>query len=491
LAFKVRRAGRASGGVLLALLASCTVGPIYRPPATLTGIGPAPDLLESKSAGYSKEPPPGEWWRLYDAPVLDALIAKALLHNTDLRTALASLEAAQATLRVTELERTPRTSANVDTTFGQGSADEKGAPAAQSPGAVYAASQALSYNFDLFGRLKHAIEADAANVDASRAALDLARVNVAGSVAQAYATACGTGNQIVVTRRSIDLASHIASVTERRFRGGVTGINDLVRARALLAQTRVGLPNLVGRQRASLFLLATLTGDAPEAIPGEVETCTTPPIIGRPLPVGDGISMLRRRPDVRQAERRLAASVAEIGVATGALYPSVTLGAQFGTAATRPGDIVRDRAFKWSVGPLISWSFPNLASARAGIAQTNAAARGSLALFDGTVLTALRETETGLSLLARQLDTVRDLQDARDQSAIAARNTERLYAGGIGQFIDTLDAERTLIQTDAALAEGRVAVSDRQIQLFLALGGGWQNAPVPIARSLEGASPPR
>lgn len=481
----MKRSGPIGWVSVFGLLTSCTVGPDYRPPAVLTDQATVPGLLGANPSLFTSEPPPGDWWRLYDAPLLDALVAKALRRNTDLRTALATLEAAQASLRATELERRPRTTTTASVDFGQASADEKGAPEALSPGGVYALSEGISYDLDLFGRIRRAVQADRADVESANAALDLARVNVAASVAEAYATACAAGNQKAVTERSIALATNIVTVSGRRFRGGLTGVNDVVRARALLAQTRASLPGLIARQRASLFLLATLTGDAPELIPSGVAECATPPVIRRAIPVGDGASLLKRRPDVRQAERRLAASVAQIGVATSALYPSIAFGGQIGSLATRPGDLVRDRAFKWSMGPLLNWSFPNVAIARAGIAETGAAARGNLAMFDGTVLTALRETETGLSSLARQLDTERDLREARDQAAIAARNTARLYAGGIGQFIDTLDAERTLIQADTALAEASAAVSDRQIQLFMALGGGWQNAPPPDETTID------
>ncbi len=484
------KAKRGTWAALFATLASCTVGPDYRPPAVLTGAATAPSLIEGNAPPFAADQPPAAWWRLYEAPELDALVDKALVRNTDLRTALASLEAAQAALRATELERTPQTGVSGDVTYGQASADEKGAPRALSPGPVFGAIGSVSYDLDLFGRLRRSIQAGAADVDAARAALDLARVNVAASVTGAYATVCAAGNQIAVANRSIALARAIVSVTQRRFRGGVSGVNDVVRARALLAQTQASLPDFVARQRAGLYLLATLTGDPPEAVPASVGDCATPPVIRHPIPVGDGTSLLKRRPDVREAERRLAASVAQIGVATSALYPSVTLGGQLGTVATRGSDILSDRAFTWSLGPLVRWSFPNVAIARAGIAETNAVARGNLASFDGTVLTALRETETALSALARQLDTERALQLARDQAAIASRNAGKLYAGGVGQFIDTLDAERTLIQADAALADATARVADRQVQLFLVLGGGWQDAPQPLETPLDDVTLP-
>ena len=200
--------------------------------------------------------------------------------------------------------------------------------------------------------------------------------------------------------------------------------------------------------------------------------------------------MLRRRADVRQAERQLAASVAQIGVATADLYPSVSLGASVGQIATSVPDIVRYRSFMFNVGPLVTWQFPNNSGVRARIAQSTAAARGALARFDGVVLTALRQTETALTTLARQLETERQLTAARDDAALALRNVQRLYRGGISPFLDDLDAQRTLLQTEASLAQSTAQVSRDQITLFQALGGGWQAAPDVDRGSLQAVTTP-
>lgn len=480
------RPGWAASPALLALLASCSVGPDYRAPEPLAGSEPV--LSEARSPAFSDDPPPGDWWRLYNAPELDALIDKALVHNTDLRVSLASLQAAQQSLRATEAEKTPQTTLSAHAAEEQTSADTLGAKQPLNPGPLFQLSAAVSYDADLFGRIARGIEAGSAEVDAARAALDLARINVAASVVGAYVTVCSTGNRIAVANRSIGVSQMVLSVTERRFQGGIIGVNDAVRARALLIQTEARLPELQATRRAALHLLATLTGDPPGTLPAAVETCAETPVIRRVLPVGDGMALLKRRPDIREAERRLAASVAGIGVATSALYPSVSFGGGIGTIATSASDVLRDRAFTWSLGPLVSWNFPNQSAAEAEIARADAIARGNLAAFDGTVLTALRETETALVALDRQQDTERLLREARDQAAIAAGNTTRLYRGGIGAFLDMLDAERTLIDDDDALVRATSELAGRQVRLFLVLGGGWQDAPMPADMPLDRAS---
>jgi outer membrane protein, multidrug efflux system len=482
----------ASAIVLSALLAGCTVGPDYRKPPILSSHAPGAALTGADDPAFDqKAQVPGRWWQLYNDPLFDTLEEKALTRNTDLRVALATLEQAQAELRGVELRSTPQTSLTIDPTYGQASGDANGAPGALKPGAVYDAMESISYDLDLFGRLRRSIEAGRADVEVTQAAMDLARVNIAGQTANAYSSICSAGLQIAVTDRSITLARRTLDVTQRRFDAGIAGINDVVRARTLLRQTEASLPALEGKQRTALFTLATLTGDTPEAFSPEVAGCVKPPLIRSAIPVGDGAALLARRPDVRQAERTLASAIAGIGVSTADLYPSITIGGGFGTTATALGHVVQNRAFHWNVGPMITWNFPNFSAARAEIAGSNAAARGALGQFDGTVLKALRETDSALVTLARQLDTERDLTGARDDAATAQRNVARLYDGGIGEFLDTLDAERTLIEADSNLAQATGEVSQDQIALFMALGGGWQEAPLPDRGSLGSVTAPR
>lgn len=454
-------------------IAGCTVGPDYRAPAIVTGASAAPALTESASSDYLSAPLPDGWWRLYREPRLEALVEKALAHNTDLRVALASLQQAESRLTEAERLRTPQTSLAAGASVGE-------SPGLPIVGPLFNFSESVSYDFDLFGRLRRGVEVGRADVGAAEAALDLARVNIAAQTTGAYVSVCAAGLQIAVTNRSIGIAQVSLDLSQRRFQAGVAGSIDVVRSRTLLRQTAATLPALLGQRRAALYLLATLTGDVPEAVPKEVADCAAPPVLAVPIPVGDGTALLARRPDVRSAERDLAASVAVIGQTTSALYPSVTLGARVGSSSNTIGGLSTRDAFQFSFGPLLSWTIPNQSVVRAQIAQAGASARGSLARFDGSVLTALRETETALVTLARSVDTRRDLAGARDDAALGARDVRRLYAGGIGQFLDTLDADRTLIQADSALANATIQVARNQVSLFMALGGGWQAAP-PVA----------
>ncbi|MFJ0646726.1 TolC family protein, partial [Bordetella bronchiseptica] len=184
-------------------------------------------------------------------------------------------------------------------------------------------------------------------------------------------------------------------------------------------------------------------------------------------------ALLRRRPDIRQAERSLAAATARIGVATADLYPKISLGlsgASAGPAALfgEPG------TFSWSVGPLISWTLPDTGAAQARIAQAEASTKGALARFDATVLNALRETESALVTYARQLDRDAALRAAREQGAQAAAQARQLFRLGKTDYLTVLDAERTLAGNESALAASQAQLAGDQIAVFLALGGGWE-----------------
>ena len=250
---------------------------------------------------------------------------------------------------------------------------------------------------------------------------------------------------------------------------------DNSRAQAQFDQLRANLPPLIARQRTALYKLAVLTGEVPSAFPAEVAKCTTPPRVASSIPVGDGAALLRRRPDVRQAERLLAGATARIGVATAELYPNITLGASFGGVGFMD-QFGEANTWKFALGPLISWNLPATSSARVHIAQAKAGTEGALARFDAVVLNALRETESALTVYARELDRNAMLRAARDQSALAARQTGKLYQFGRTDFLAALDADRTLASAESLLAASDAQLAADQVQLFLALGGGWENA---------------
>jgi multidrug efflux system outer membrane protein len=470
---------RVAAAALLAALAACgTVGPDYRVPdvAVVRNSSAAVPFGGAAEAAFSPAPLPPRWWRLYQDPALDALVEKALAVNTDLRVAAANLARAQALQEETAAAGRPAFGVNAAPGYGRPSAAARGLAQPLDNAGSYDAGATVSYQVDLFGKIARAIEAAGADTDAALAALDLARVNVAAGTVRAYADACSSAAQLRVAQRSLDLQREFATLTGRRIRGGRGSALDASRAEAQVEQQRAVLPPLLAQQRGALLRLAALTGETPAALPAAAAaaaTCSAMPRLADPVPVGDGAALLRRRPDIRQAERGLAGATARIGVATADLYPSISLGLSAGGTGAL-ASVGASNTWRWSLGPLISWSIPINGAAQARIAEARAANDAALARFDGTVLNALRETETALSTYARELDRNAALKAARDQSALAAQQAGTLYRYGRTDFLTTLDAQRSLASAESALTASDAQLVADQVALFMALGGGWE-----------------
>ncbi len=461
-----------------AALAACgSVGPDYRQPDEAIASQPAagrPFAEADPAAGLQAVPLPPHWWRLYRDPRLDRLVEQALAHNTDLRQAVANLERERAIEAEVAGGKRPVIGVNGGPSFGHVSGLQLLQKDYEPPDRFnYSSGLSLSYQVDLFGQIRRAAEAAEAGTASAAAALDLVRVNVAAGTARAYAEACSTGLRLSIAQKSVRLQQEAVDVTAKLHEAGRAGALDTGRARAQLQQLTAALPPLAAERQNALYRLATLTGELPQDFPRELADCAVPPRVAGTVPVGDGAALLRRRPDIRQAERSLAQATARIGVATADLYPKITLGLSASSAGPAE-DFGRKGTFGWSLGPLISWTVPNTGIAQARIAQAEAGTRAALAKFDGTVLTALRETESALGNYARELDRRAALQAARDESATVAAQARQLYRNGRTAYLDALDAERALAASDAALAASEAQLSDDQIVLFMALGGGWE-----------------
>jgi NodT family efflux transporter outer membrane factor (OMF) lipoprotein len=456
------------------LLSGCAVGPNY---VSQVSQQPAQTPFASaQNAAFVPAPPPAEWWKLFDTPVVDRLVAEAIAANTDLRVAAANLRQARASLRESRTLRLPTTDISGSVNYGQVAGSTLGLPGQGPRGDNYDVGFDVGYQVDLFGKISRTIEASRADLDAVQATYDLTRVTVVAETIRAYADACSAGRQLAVAEESVRVQSETFDLTRRLETGGRGTALETNQAGALLEQTRATVPTFEAARKSALFRLAVLTGKPPAEFPADVAACDVPPVTTSPIPVGDGAVLLARRADVRAAERRLAAATARIGVATADLYPSISIGGSVGSTATSPGGLVESSGFRFGIGPLISWRFPNIAAAKARIRQAEASADASLATFDGTWLTALRETETALTNYVAQGTRVDTLRRASAQSQEAARIARLRYQNGAESFQVVLDAERSVASSEALLAQAQAQFSDATVTLFLSLGGGWQAA---------------
>lgn len=452
-------------------LAACAAGPDYvapRHPATASG-----SFLSAGGPAVTATAPVREdWWRLYDDPVLDGLVADALKANTDIRVAVARLAKARAALRESRADELPQTRIGAGATYGRPPEGQR-VPGADRETWTVDAGLDVAYEADLFGRVSRGVEAAQGDVRAAEADANAVRVAVAAETARAYADAASAAARQAVAERIVALLDQSLQLTGRRREVGLATRLDTARIGALRHERQANVPALAAERQAALFRLATLTGRAPADLPAIAAARTEALHLARPIPVGDGAGLLARRPDVHAAEARLAAATARIGVATADLYPRISLGASMGSTGAGLGDLFGAGPLRWLLGPLISWN-PNPTVARARIAGAEADGAAALASFDGTVLQALEETETALSNYARALERRAALRQARDEAEAAVHITRARQREGQIDSLELLEGERTFADAEASLAAADAAIVTAQVDLFRALGGGWQ-----------------
>jgi NodT family efflux transporter outer membrane factor (OMF) lipoprotein len=426
--------------------------------------------------------PPDAWWHLYEDPRLDALVQEALQANRTLVAADANFAAARAVVSAVHAERYPSTAVVAGGIYGRdATTDEILELTGRQPQTFWLFEDIFqaAYEVDLFGRVHRAIEAANANADAVAAIRDEVRVVVAAETARAYASICALGEELSVANHSLAVVSHEADITVKRHDAGGNSDFDVARAQALVAQVRSSIPSLEGQRRAALFELTAVLGRTPSQAPADLTTCVTPLHLVALIPVGDGSELIKRRPDVRQAERRLATATAEIGVATADLYPTIRLVGLYGGAAVQIPQLNTNVGRTWGVGPSISWTFPNMAAPRARVRQAKAEQAAALASFDAVVLTALEETEQALALYSAALDNRQALGDAQEQLHTAFDIAHNQLVAGALSNLDLLTTEQSLVAVDAAVASSDAGLIQDQIAVFKALGGGWRSESQP------------
>ncbi|MCU1749476.1 efflux transporter outer membrane subunit [Pseudomonas sp. 6D_7.1_Bac1] len=457
------------------LLSACqVVGPDYQLPkeAALHRDDFQGDL-SARSQNVVSAPVPGDWWRLYQDPRLDELVRQAMAKNTDLRVAAANLSRARS--QVEEAESAGGWSGGV----------KVGAQRLQESGEAFLIPEKVpvanvgdiafttSYQFDLFGTLQRGIEAAKANADATQAAADTARITVVADVVRAYTQVCAANEEREIAEHSLNLQGQSTALIQRLRDAGRGDETQVTRSQTQFKSLRADMPRYEAARQAGLFRLSMLLAKPVDQLPAGTGSCNELPKIAQLLPVGDGATLLKRRPDVRQAERRLAAATADIGVATGQLYPDISIGATVGTVGILD-HLGQPQTNRWGFGPLLTWTVPSNGS-RARVREAEAATQGALAHFDGVVLNAIRETQTGLAQYSALLQRRDALVDAEQSAQQAADQTHRFFQAGRASFLADLQATRTYTDVRAQVASANTQVAMSQIDLFLALGGGWES----------------
>ncbi len=427
-------------------------------------------LLSAEAANVAATPVPKDWWRLYQSEALDGLVTQALTNNRSLAGAAANLEQVRAGLSEARSALLPSTTA---TAGGQYVRDPSFAPG-DLENDVYSLGFEMAYEVDIFGRVSSSVEAARQDAAAAEAAYRGASLMVAGETARAWIDYCAGNIQLETAQSNYGLQEETLNLTRTLFDAG-RGIRlDVVQAEAALRRAEADIPSVRAARDAALFRLARLTGQTPAEMSQAVPTCESMPQLVSLLPTGESAALLARRPDVRQAELQLASAAARVGIATANLYPSVSIGGSVSTASIGgASDMFSEDGLSFGLGPLISWNFPNVAAARARLAAAEAGVDIALANFDETFLTALEEAEIALTNYAAEKERYAALEASAAASEEAAELARTRYRIGSDNFLNVLDAERTFIETRTALAQSEAAKASAEINVFMAMGGGW------------------
>jgi multidrug efflux system outer membrane protein len=457
------------------MLASCAVGPNYhKPPTPVAG-----QFAGAEASTYSSDEGESRFWTAFGDQTLDKLVDEALEANHDLRLALGRVIEARASRRESLFDLAPKVTAAGGYTKQQLNGAQEGFPGGPFQAQYYQAGFDAFWELDLFGRVRRNIEARNAQLQGEEAGLRDAQVSVIAEVARTYFELRGEQTRLEVAHRNVQNQEDTLKLTVARLQAGRVTELDTARAQAQLSTTLATIGPLEAAVASSIHRLAVLTGREPNALNALLAPPRELPELPRIASVGDPAGLLRRRPDIRVAERQLASSVALVGVAIGDLFPKVTFTGDFVYAATTPSGLGSSASRSYIIGPSISWAALDLGRVQAQVAGARARSDMALVSYEQSVLRALEETEDALVTHARSRDSLTHAVEAARSSRTAAQLARTRYEGGLIDFLEVLDAERTQLAAEDSLAQSRTQTATSLIAVYKALGGGWESAPLP------------
>jgi len=466
-------------------LTGCTVGPNYRPPQAQVPDAWA-ETADNVAAG---EGTVVSWWTLFDDPQLNELVSRAVRSNQNLKLAQARIRQAQAQRMVAAAAGLPSLNATGSYTqysrsgsafggaFSGGTGGGTGglSPTAfGSGGDLYEAGVDGNWNLDVFGGVRRSVEAANANIGAAQEDLRDTLVTLLGQVATNYFTIRGNQRRIAVALDNIRTQEETVKLAQGRLEAGLGSRLEVAQAETLLATTESQLPALEISVRQAIHQIGVLIGSEPESLLAEL---SEPRLLVRPpveVPVGLPSDLLRRRPDIRRAERQLAAATAQIGVAVADLFPKLSLTGGYGYQSTQASSLVTPGSQYWSWGPGLTLPLFSGGQIRGNIRVQTAIQEQALATYENTVLIALQSVEDAITAYTQTEAARASLTRAVDASREATKISQDLYQKGLVDFLNVLQSETSLYQAQDRLMQNEQQTLTSLVALFQALGGGWE-----------------
>lgn len=475
----------------LCALSACTVGPDYSgPPRVAADAVHAESFVRAPAHGIATAPAPSQWWRVLGDPQLNALIDAALAYNPDLHAAQARLREARAQLRQQQAKQMPNGSIDaaalragtsdtnalgslLDSSSSNGSGTSNSS-SSSGPLTLYTSGFDATWEIDLFGGTRRAVEAASSEAQAVDADLADTQVSLTAEVAQAYIDLRDEQQRLVLARRTADLEQQMLALTQQRRAGGTAAEIDVERLTTQVETTRATLIPLDEQITESLDELAVLTGQPPGALDRTLSTQAPLPALPARVDVGDPAALLQQRPDIRAAERRLASSNAQIGEHIADYFPKVNLLGDLGYTATDPAHLVRKSSFSWLGVPYLQWNILDFGRTLDSVHSAQASRDEAQARYIKTVLAALQDANDALSRYGHQrehLATLQRVQISADRSATLMRQR---YTAGVSTLIDLLDTQQTQFDAQQNVVAGQAELLKDFVSLQKSLGLGWQ-----------------
>ncbi|WP_230483880.1 efflux transporter outer membrane subunit [Sphingomonas sp. Leaf21] len=477
----------------LLLLGACTVGPNYAGPPKGVGSAPTPPagFVRADTTLATTAPAVADWWTTLDDPLLNWLEERALQANPNVAVAQARLKQARSALRLERANQAPN--ANASATYlhanlpsldlGGGGGEQDGANGGGSSGSgggtnvdFFNLGFDASWEIDLFGGRRRTVEAARASAAAAEANVADAQVSLSADVAQAYVGLRDAQQRLILARAASRMQRDTLKLTEQRFANGTASQLEVERLRNQVESTDAQILPLSASVETYLNALAILIGEAPGTLDQRLSTVGKVPLPPAQVAVGDPTALLQRRPDIRAAERNLAAQTARIGVAEAAKFPRLNLMGIIGIGGTSL-DALTDLDNLVTLGaPMLQWNVLNFGRANARVGQAEGARDEAEAQYRGAVLAALRDAEDSLSRFRARRNTVATLARAKASADRSAALMQQRYRAGAATLIDTLDAERQRVAADQSLSQAVAGLTNDYVALQKALGLGWRAA---------------
>lgn len=466
------------------VLTGCMVGPNYTPPQTempaaygeLGGAAGVQAMVDGEAA----------WWRQFNDPELASLIERAVAANNNVKVAEARVRQARSMREVARSFLFPRIGVGVSVLRFRGSSAMIDLPDANLEDNLFQVGFDAEWTVDLWGGTRRLVESAAAEEEGAGSRRRGVVLMIAAETARAYMELRGAQRELEVARATLDSQSQTLAVTRQRHSDGLASELEVVRARTEAEGTVAEIPPIEQAIREYIHVLSTLMALEPTALSDELSCPTGIPAVPERITVGVPSDLLRRRPDIQAAERRIASATARVGIATAQLFPQMVLGVGGGFASRESGDLFNGNSSPNSstyylAGPSINWEIFDAGRRQATIRLSEAEVDAAMAMYEDTVLGAFREVESALVAVDRSRARVADLELLATSAYEALTIAQGDYRNGLLDQLTVLDAQRQASRADMLLVQGRVALTVNVVRLYKALGGGWEIAEPAVA----------